>query len=249
MLQARDPRIKTAVLLLAVVTAVVITTIPALLVLYAACVALAALSKINLFYFLKRTWIFIPLFSLAIALPSIFSIVTPGTELAAAQIAGYRLAVTREGVAGAALFVTRVATSVSLVILLTLTTRQNELLKVLRMFGIPQLFIMTLGMCYRYIFIFSETVMQTHTAMKSRAGRAVPARQGRRIVGWHIAHLWMRAYYLSGQVYNAMLSRGYCGEPVTLQAFKTSAGDWVFLAAALGAMSAAVWVNGWKGIA
>jgi cobalt/nickel transport system permease protein len=230
LLQARDPRIKTASLLLCVVLVLFVKTVSVLLGLYLFCLALAALSRIRLSFFLKRTWVFIPLFALFIAVPSLFNIVTPGRELLGFMLAGHRLAVTQEGLSGAALFVLRVATSVSFVVLLALTTKHDELLKVLRLFRVPQLFVMTLGMCYRYIYLFVEIIEHTHTAIKSRAGLNLHHTKGRELVTWNMANLWLRSYHLNNQVYNAMLSRGYRGEPQVLTDFRSTPMDWVLLA-------------------
>ena len=227
-LQARDPRVKTLSMLVFVVIALFVKDIRVLLCLYLFCLVLAAVSKIGIGFFLKRTWVFIPIFSLFIAVPALFDIVTPGKELFTFNIFFLKLAVTHEGLAGVALFVTRVITSVSFVILLSLTTKHNELLKVLRIFKIPQIFIMTLGMCYRYIYLFVEILEHTYLAIKSRVGMQVHHKKGREMVAWNMASLWMRSYQLNNQVYSAMLSRGYNGEPQVLNEFKAGVADWAW---------------------
>jgi len=228
-LQSLDPRIKTATLLLFVIQVLLAKNIVLLLCLYTASLLLACLSKIRLGFFLKRTWIFIPLFSLFIALPAIFSIFTPGETLAIWKIAGLKLVITRQGLSGAAFFVTRVITSVSFVVLLSITTRHFELLKVLRIFKVPQVFVMTLGMCYRYIFLFIGIIENTYLAIKSRVGTKIHSKKGQRIVAFNIASLWQRSYQLNEDVYQAMLSRGYNGEPLVLNNFKAGLQDWLWL--------------------
>jgi cobalt/nickel transport system permease protein len=42
-------------------------------------------------------------------------------------------------------------------------------------------------------------------------------KKGQRIVAWKIANLWERSQQLNEEVYNAMLSRGYSGEPKVLE--------------------------------
>ena len=129
----------------------------------------------------------------------------------------------------AALFVLRVLVSVSYAVVLSLTTRHTALLRVLRIFKIPQIFIMTLGMCYRYIYLFVEIIENTYLSIKSRTGGVTHYKKGQKIVAWNIAHLWQRSYGLSQQVYSAMLSRGYAGEPALLDDFKTKKRDWIWL--------------------
>jgi cobalt/nickel transport system permease protein len=87
-------------------------------------------------------------------------------------------------------------------------------------------------MCYRYIYLFAEIVENTYLAIKSRSGKRIHHKKGREIVAWNIASLWYRSYHLNNQVYNAMLSRGYRGEPKIYEDLKTNLTDWVTLACA-----------------
>jgi cobalt/nickel transport system permease protein len=217
LLQALSPGIKVSAFLILLVAVLFIKNIFILCVFYLFCLLLAAASKINLGYFLKRTWVFIPLFSLFIAMPALFSVFTPGEALFTFKLAGIKLIITRQGFDGAVLFVMRVLTSVSFVILLNLTTRQTVLLRVLRIFGVPQIFVMTLSMCYRYIYLFAEIIEHTYIGIKSRVGNNLHYKKGQRIVAWKMANLWERSEQLNEEVYNAMLSRGYTGEPKVLE--------------------------------
>ncbi|MFH1230115.1 MAG: cobalt ECF transporter T component CbiQ [Planctomycetota bacterium] len=228
-LQSLDPRIKTITFLLFIISIMITKNIIVLLCLYVLCLALTYLSKIHLWFFLKRTWIFIPLFSLFIVIPSLFSVFSPGEAIATLNIFGLKLTITHQGLSGAVLFVMRVTTSVSFAVLLSITTKHFELLKVLRIFRIPQVFVMTVGMCYRYIFLFVETIENTYLAIKSRIGGRIHYKKGQHIVAWNIAYLWTRSYQMNEQVYNAMLSRGYRGEPIILNQFKMKLQDLIWL--------------------
>lgn len=229
-IQSLDPRIKTLTFILFIVVILLAKTIPLVLSLYLLCLLLACISKVNLGFFLKRTWIFIPLFSLFIALPALFSNFTPGEELFSFKAAGLALVITRPGALTVLLFVLRVTAIVSFAVLLSITTRHCELLKVLRIFGIPQVFVMVLGVCYRYIYIFIGIIENTYLAIKSRVGTEIHYKSGQQIVGWNIAFLWARSYQLNEDVYKAMLSRGYNGEPYVLDDFKVNSRDWLWLA-------------------
>jgi energy-coupling factor transporter transmembrane protein EcfT len=107
------------------------------------------------------------------------------------------------------------------------------LLKVLRIFKVPQVFVMTLGMCYRYVYLFIEIIQNTFLSIKSRVGFAVQHHKGRELVAWNIASLWQRSYQLNNEVYNAMLSRGYRGEPQVLDESNSGLTDWIMMASAL----------------
>jgi len=229
LLQSLDPRIRTVSLILLIGIVLFAKSLGFIIALYLLAVLLALLSEIRLGFFLARTWFFIPIFSFFIAFPSVFSFITPGPEILRIG----PLMVTSPGLLGASIFVGRVASSVSFAVLLSLTSRHTELLKVLRFFGIPQLFVMVMGMTYRYIYLLLEILENAHRAVQSRVGRVASTGKGQRLVVWNIASLWMRSYQLSDQVYGAMRSRGYRGEPVVLDHFKTKPRDWCFLVAML----------------
>lgn len=240
-LQARDPRIKVPSVLLLLLAVLFSGDIAVIAGIYALCILLAALSSIRLGFFLKRTWIFIPFFSLCIALPALFDIFSPGQALFSFPVLSFTMTVTRQGVLSAGIFFLRVLTSVSLGTLLVLTTRHYSLLKVLRMFRVPQVFVMTLGMCYRYIYLFIEIIQNTYLAIKSRVGRVPSSRSGRGLVAWNIASLWQRSFALHSDVYNAMLSRGYTGEPKILDEFRAGPKDWFWLGGAAFVFGLTIW--------
>jgi len=229
-LQSIDPRIKTITFLLFLITVLLIRNILLLLSLYLFCLLLTSFSKIRLRFFLKRTWFFMPIFSVFIAVPALFSTFSPGEKLFDFRLLGIKLIITQPGFSGAILFVVRVITSASFIILLGLVTRHTTLLRVLRIFRIPQVFVITLSMCYRYIYFFVEIVENTYLAIKSRVGGKVYYRKGQNIVALRIATLWQRSYRLNEEIYNAMLSRGYQGEPAVLDEFKNNVKDrlWLF---------------------
>lgn len=211
-LQKTNPRAKAFLIILLLVGMLFVKHLVVLLILYAVCLATAFLSKIDLGVFLKRTWIFVPLFSLFIAIPAVFNTFTPGDEVIAFVVFGQKCIVTKQGLSSAGVFIMRVLTSVSFVILLTMTTRHSELLKTLRAFKVPQIFVMTLSMCYRYIYLFAGIIQSVYVAIKSRTGGVMHYRKGQKVVAWKIASLWQRSYKMNEDVHNAMLSRGYRGE-------------------------------------
>ncbi|MFA5095751.1 MAG: energy-coupling factor transporter transmembrane component T, partial [Candidatus Omnitrophota bacterium] len=111
---------------------------------------------------------------------------------------------------------------------LALTTRHFVLLRVLRIFRVPQVFVMVLGMSYRYIYLLMEIIENTYLGIKSRTGGLIHYKRGQTLVAWNIATLWQRSFKLNGDVYNAMLSRGYSGEPVLPEEFRSSLRDWAW---------------------
>ncbi|HTZ11722.1 MAG TPA: cobalt ECF transporter T component CbiQ [Candidatus Margulisiibacteriota bacterium] len=240
-LQARDVRIRLLATIFLLLAVLFLKSISFLIGVYILCLLLAGVSSIKISFFFKRTWFFIPFFSLFIALPALFAIFTPGEPIFSFRVFAVSVQVTRQGLLSAGLFFMRVLSSVSLGILLVLTTRHQELLKALRIFKVPQLFVMTLGMCYRYIYLFIEILQNTYLAIKSRVGFVSSVKKGQGIVAWNIASLWKRSYLMHEQVYMAMLSRGYTGEPKVLEESGVSLKDILFLASAASLFTASLW--------
>ena len=243
LLQGCDPRFKCAGIMLLIVAVLLCRSIWPLTVVYALCLLGAAFSAIRLSFFIERTLLFVPLFSFFIALPAIFSVVSPGETMAAFKMGPLHLSITREGIAGAGLFVMRVMASVSLSVLLVLTTRHHALLKTLRMFNVPQIFVMTMGMCYRYILLLLETIRSTFLGIKSRVGFTTSSRTGRRVVALNMAAMWLKSYRMHAQVYDAMVSRGYTGEPIDRQKFHPGAADYLFIGIACVSLLGTLWLN------
>lgn len=227
-LQSIEARIKVITIVVLLLSVLFTRDIELLFLLYLFCLLLVLFSKISLGFFLKRTWVFIPLFSLFVALPALFANFTPGEPLFSFKLFGANLIITKSGLDTAVFFVMRVATSVSFAVLLGLVTKHSVLLSVLRVFKVPQVFVVTAGMCYRYIYLFAETVENTYLGIKSRVGAKLHNKCGQRMVAWNIASLWQRSASLNEEVYNAMLSRGYTGEPFVLEEFKATIKDWAW---------------------
>ncbi len=192
-LQVLDARIKIFCVVIFLCMALFSKDPAFLAALYLVCLLIAALSKVDLLFFIRRTWIFIPLFTFLIALPALFEVFSPGEPVLTLWFFSLKLVVTRQGLMAASIFVMRVLASVSFTILLSLTTRHTQLLKALRVLGVPRVFVMTLGMSYRYIYLFIEILQNTFMALKSRVGKPVSVKKGQGVVAWNIAGLWQRS--------------------------------------------------------
>jgi len=239
LLQRLDPRVKVVSLLGLLIAAALVHHVPVLVGLYGLTLVLAAASHVSLRFFVKRVWLFIPIFTGIVVLPATLSFVTPGDTVASLG----PLAVTSQGLTGAALIVTRVAVSISLVVLLTLTTSWPRLLAALRTLLVPRLFVLVIGMAYRYLFVLLGAVSDMYTARKARpASRST--REGRGFVSATAGALFGRAHTLSEEVHQAMVARGFRGDARTLDAVRLRALD---LAWALGCLAVAVttiWIDG-----
>jgi cobalt/nickel transport system permease protein len=240
-LQGRDPRIKMVGTLIAILAASLTTSLAGLAILYGATLAAARASRVPFAFFVKRVWLGIPFFAGIVVVPAIFFV--PGPRVFDLGIGPAHLAPSWNGLAGAALFVSRVGVSVSLAVLLVVTTPWADVLKSLRALKVPQVFVLVLSMTYRYIFLFLHTANGILLARKSRVvGRTTGAEQRRWITGT-MGNLMSRAFKMSNDVYAAMLARGFGGEIRTFTTYRVRSSDWIALAGVAAVAVAAVFAG------
>ena len=240
LLQALDVRIKLITFLGIIVLLTFLHTPQAIWMAYTAALALAVLSRIPLGFFQKRVWFFVPLFSAAVVLPALLNLVTPGEPLVTlcTLARSYHwgpytipaeITITREGVWVAIVFVSRVATSVSFAVLLTMTTKWADIFSGLRAFFVPRIFVMTLSMTERYIFVFLRLIQDMCRARQSRTIRPQSAAVDRNWTASRIGVTFTKSLEMSEDIYKAMLSRGFHGEFPTINRYRSSVIDYLWL--------------------
>jgi cobalt/nickel transport system permease protein len=234
LLQRIDARAKIAGLVGLLIVAALLHNIAALAVMYAGTIAIAAASRLPIGFFIKRVWLFIPIFTLIVVAPATLSIVSHGdVVLELWTWHGTPQGVTSQGLESAGLVVSRVAVSISLVLLVTLTTPWTRLLAALRSLGVPRIFILVIGMAYRYIFLLLGSVTDMYESRKSRTIGAPKHDVGaRKLVTASAGALFGKASHLAEEVHQAMVSRGYRGDAQTLESTRLQPADFVFVFAA-----------------
>jgi energy-coupling factor transporter transmembrane protein EcfT len=113
--------------------------------------------------------------------------------------------------------------------LLILTTPWTRVLKALRVLHIPVVFVVILGMAYRYIFLLLESARDMLESYRSRMVGRLEGPDRRRLAAASVGVLMSKTLHLSGDVYSAMLARGYRGEVYMLDDFRTAPLDWIML--------------------
>jgi cobalt/nickel transport system permease protein len=224
-LQKVDPRTKVVGFLLLIVATSFARNISSLLILFGFSLILVAGSKIFSFSFLRRLWFFIPLYTALIATPALF--LTPGDPIA--RIPGLGWNISDNGLKAATLLELRVIISISFLLLLVLTTRWAILLKALRSIGFPHFFVFLLAMTYRYIYVLLQSMNSLFLARQSRKVGPEAWRNAKEWLGTISGALLGKSYSLSSEVYLAMVSRGFKGEPVVFADFKMRSTDWLWL--------------------
>jgi len=208
-----DERIKLIVLIVFLVSISLMTNVYSLLILYIFSIFLAYSSKINLVLFFKKTWLFIPLFTLVIGIPSLF--IVPGK---------LEFGFTIDGVIVMLRLVLRVVTSISYVALVILTTRWMRLISSLRYVGVPNIFVSIASMSYRYIFLLLETAENLYIAKKMRTIK-INTKRDQQWIGSTVGILAIKTQQLSKEVYQGMVSRGFNKDIVFLSPNKICSSD------------------------
>jgi cobalt/nickel transport system permease protein len=98
---------------------------------------------------------------------------------------------------------------------------------------VPRIFVMTLSMTNRYLFVFLRLIQDMYRARKSRTIHQLSAADERGWVASRIGVIFRKSLEMSNDIYLAMLSRGYQGEVISLVRFRTTAADYCWLALVL----------------
>jgi energy-coupling factor transporter transmembrane protein EcfT len=175
------------------------------------------------------------LFTGCIALPAIF--ITHGEPVHAGW------PVTTQGVRTASFLLLRAETAVSLSTLLVLTTRWAHILKALRVLRLPIVFVVILGMTYRYLFLILETALDMFESRESRTVGVLDGPDRRRLAAATVGVLLSKSYHLSADVHLAMQSRGFRGEVYMLDDFAIRHIDWCWLFLFISVAATVIWVG------
>lgn len=225
LLQRLDPRVKIVSLAALVIAATLSQNLFTIIFTFLIGVGLAVASRVPLRSMAKRVWLGAFVFTGIIAIPAAFT--TPGDALLRLPVVGCR--VTSQGAMSALYLIARVETTATLSLLLVLCTRWADVLKALRVLRVPVIFVVILGMTYRYIFVILETAQNMFEARKSRLIGRLSGGERRRLAVANVGVLLTKSFNLHSEVYLAMQSRGFRGEVYVLDDFAMHGRDWLAL--------------------
>jgi len=224
LLQSLDPRVKVLSTLALLIGVSLSRSLAVIAAIYLLALVLAWRSAIPANFFIKRVWLALPFFTGMLILPALF--ITPGPALAHLPLG---LTITQTGLNTALFLLLRVSTSVSLTLLLILTTSWNVVLSALTVLKVPDVFILILGMTYRYIYLLLHTANDMFLSRKSRTVGRLDGAENRRMIAAISGTLLSKSLNMSSEVYLAMQSRGFRGAIVTLKPFRMQPRDWMWL--------------------
>ena len=225
LLQRLDPRIKVIGILILIVAVATSHKLWVIGAVFGIAFILAVCSRVSPLLFTKRVWIPVLFFTGVIALPAPF--VIPGREVA--RLPGLGWTMTAQGLRSAAYLISRVETAATLSVLLIVSTPWSWVLKALRVLRVPVVVVSILSMAYRYIFLLLESARDMLESRRSRMVGELSGADRRRLAASNVGVLMSKTMQLSGDVYGAMLARGFRGEVYMLDDFHAAALDWIML--------------------
>lgn len=220
--QGMDARVKTAFLLVFIITSSISRNPVSLLAICVLCILLAAFSKTGFTRYLLKVIAAAFLFGFLPALPATLNLVTPGDPVFRVARPGSEhtlwiyqipavISVTRQGIDVLLLLTLRVASSVSVAFLVLAVTPFPELVRSLKYLRVPDAFLLILFMAYRHILLFALSIREFYLALKSRMMGPVENSRAREIVAGRIAIVFRRSMTRADEVYTAMRARGFAG--------------------------------------
>jgi len=231
LMQALDPRVKLASILVFAVTASFVHSLPVLVALVLATMGLAAASGVSVVSFSAKVWSSAGLFTLLACAPSATAWITPGPVL----IPLGPLSITAPGLLIATRLVARVIAGAGFGLLVIWTTRWTDLLRALSALGVPDLVVATLAMTQKQIMSLLRTVENMHLARESRMLSTGSAKENRGWVVDRMAFVARRSMKTADDVYDAMLARGFSGSMPSLVDLRATARDWAWMTAGVAA--------------
>jgi cobalt/nickel transport system permease protein len=112
--------------------------------------------------------------------------------------------------------------SVQMAILLVAVTEFPKIVHALNHLRVPTIITVIISFLYRYLFVLADEVLRLLRARQARSAAVAGKSAGgsvmwrARIAGHMAGQLFLRSYERSDRIYNAMLSRGYKGELMTI---------------------------------
>ncbi len=238
-LQSLDPRAKILGFGALIVAAVGVRSLPLVWAMFLVAAGLAVLSCAQWRVLVTQIWIGALIFTGMIALPAVF--LTPGRGVYTLPLLHW--AVTAQGLRAAGMLIGRAETTATLAWTVVFSTRWTQVLKALRVLRVPTVAVVILGMTYRYIFLLLGLASDFFAARRSRQVGMLDAGQRHRVAIGAVGVLLDRSLHMSGEVYQAMQSRGFAGEVYSLDDFCWRGRDTVALLGFLMAAAGTFWLG------
>ena len=164
---------------------------------------LSFLSKVDFLEFLKRTFIFIPLYALVISFPRLF---LGNQKDIVIRFFNLELGTSFASLNQFLTFNFRVVVATSLVVLIAMTTTIEELSNTLKKIRLPREISISLLLTYRLLFVYLTKIRDLALSIESRVAEE---RVGLKETGRLVSNLLLRGFEESELVFLALESRNF----------------------------------------
>jgi cobalt/nickel transport system permease protein len=200
-------------------------------------VLLWALTRLSPVVYLERLLGIVPLWGIVIFF-QIFLKNKYYTEYHTVLALPLGIAVYSESIEFAFILLVKFIVCISFIILLSSTTKVQDMLEGGTRLGLPADFALVLGMMLRYLFVFGYVYRKVREALVTRCfdafDRRLPHMYRLRQMGYILGTMFIRAYEQGERVYISMLCRGYGRHSFLFVKKKSlSEGDIAFLSLSL----------------
>ena len=184
---------------------------------------MVALSRIDFVRFYSKIMGLTFFFGFLVVFPAAFNVITPGEVIlpVATLPRAYdfwiyhiprEIGLTRQGIEGVVMLCLRVMNSLTISLLVIHTTPFHKIIKALKVFRVPDTFLLIITLSYKYIFVFAKTVENMYLARKSRLVGMVKNDEARMWIAGRIVFMFRKTMARYEEVYSAMVARGFCEE-------------------------------------
>lgn len=236
-----DARVKIIIAFAAIIAMVAVPYSPVAFsvgaVFFAFILVLWAFTGLSPVVYFRRLLVLIPLWGIVI-LFQIFLKNKYYTDYHAILTLPLGINVYAESVEFAFILFVKFVITVSFIIVLSSTTKVQDLLDGARRLGLPAEFALALGMMARYLFVFGYMYRKIRQTLETRCfdpfDRRLPYRYRTRLIGYTIGTMFIRSFEQGERVYTSMLCRGYGKHShLFLRKKALERSEWTFLAVCL----------------
>jgi cobalt/nickel transport system permease protein len=191
------------------------------------------LSRLPVSVYLKRIAMVLP-FGLTIIIFQIFFTNRYYSTFHVIATLPLNIHVYSESIEFAAILLIKFIVCVSAIILLSSTTKLQDMLEGAGRMGLPPEFALTLGMMIRYLFVFGYIYRKVNESLATRCfdpfNPSLPYGYRLKQVGYTIGTIFIRSYEQGERVYTSMLCRGYGRDShIFVEKKPLKGSEWVFL--------------------
>jgi energy-coupling factor transporter transmembrane protein EcfT len=136
------------------------------------------------------------------------------------------IGITDSGLSLVSLLTLRVLNSLSVSFLILYTTPFAEIVKALKVFRVPDTFLIIISMTYKYIFTFAHIVSDMYLAKKARLACGNGRKEAREWIVGRIAYVFKKTQIECEEVFKAMNARGFSGEIRLYHYRKVTGREW-----------------------